>query len=489
MTFTEPTFAWFILVVYGLWLLCRRVERNQLGLLLVASLVFYGFNRWGLLPLILAYAVVNWAIGCWLERTSRARLVLGLGVAFNLGVLAFFKYTPLLLGTLNDALIGLGLPPGPRVPEQWAIPFGISFYAFTGIAYMVDVYRRTTDPETHLGRYALSVTFFPHLVAGPILRPNEYLTQLRPGCVPTEPVAPLEACLLIARGLFKKMVLADRIALAADPFFSHVGDPTTSGVWALPYVYLYAWQIFFDFSGYTDIARGLGLLFGYRWPDNFNLPYLAGSISDFWHRWHITLSRFLRDYLYIPLGGSRHGWWRTNLNLMVTMLLGGLWHGASWSFMAWGGLHGALLVLHRAWQQVPFQAWLKGLAGPAGWLWRGACVLLTFHAVAFAWCFFRLTTLSTSWECIQRCFRFDPALALVGGANDASLWLTLVGYGLLTALACQFEVLREWATKHARPALAPLANGFLWGFGVVLIMLALLLSPAGKTSAFIYFQF
>src|SRR5262245_33256411 len=170
--------------------------------------------------------------------TSRPRLVLALGVAFNLGVLAYFKYTPLLISTLNEALAAAGLGTGPAVPATWRIPFGISFFAFTGIAYMVDVYRRATSAERDLGRYTLSVTFFPHLVAGPILRPEEYLTQLRPGCVPTAPVAPLEACMLLARGFFKKMVLADRIALAIDPYFAHVADPTTHGVWALPYVYL-----------------------------------------------------------------------------------------------------------------------------------------------------------------------------------------------------------------------------------------------------------
>jgi D-alanyl-lipoteichoic acid acyltransferase DltB (MBOAT superfamily) len=485
MIFTDPAFAPFLLVVFALWLVCRRSEWSQLGLLLAASLFFYGHrHHWHLLPLILAYAGVNWAVGRRLAATARPRLVLGLGVAFNLGVLAYFKYTPMLWGTLNDVRAALGWPPGPPAPEGWAIPFGISFYAFTGIAYMVDVYRRATDPERNLGRYALSVTFFPHLVAGPILRPEEYLTRLRPGRVPTAPEAPLEACLLLARGYFKKMVLADRIALAADPFFSHVADPSTAGVWALPYVYLYAWQIYFDFSGYTDIARGLGLWFGYRWPDNFDLPYLAGSVAEFWHRWHITLSRFLRDYLYIPLGGSRCGWWRTNLNLMVTMLLGGLWHGASWSFLIWGGLHGTLLVLHRVWQRCPLGGRLARRTGP---LWRGLCVGLTFHLVALTWCFFRLTTPAQSWTCVCRCFTFEPARWLAGGAGDAGLWSLLVCYGLVSATAYRLARLRpEWAGGLVP---RPLAHGFMWGLGVGLLLLGMLLSPGGEAPPFIYFQF
>src|SRR5262249_54797106 len=286
--------------------------------------------------------------------------------------------------------------------EGWRIPFGISFYAFTGIAYMVDVFRRTTPAEANLPRYTLSICFFPHLVAGPILRANEFLTQLGPGRMPTRPLAPLQALGLIARGYFKKLVLADRLALAIDPFFAHVNDPTTAGVWALPYVWLYALQIYFDFSAYTDIARGLGLLFGYRWPENFHLPYLAANVAEFWHRWHATLSRFLRDYLYIPLGGSRGGPWRTARNLMITMLLGGLWHGAAWSFLLWGGLHGLFLVVHRAWSATALRGRLAGVGGAGGLVWRGVCVLATFHCVCLAWCFFRLTALPDSLACVRK---------------------------------------------------------------------------------------
>ena len=181
---------------------------------------------------------------------------------------------------------------------------GISFYSFTGIAYMVDIYRRARPAEPSLWRYSLFTSFFPQLVAGPILRAEEFLPQLKPDELPQRPEMPTEALALIARGYFKKLVLADSIALAIDPFFVDVMNPATLGVWSLPYLYLYAAQIYFDFSGYTDIARGLGLAFGFRWPENFSAPYLAASIRDFWRRWHMTLSRFMRDYLYIPLGGK-----------------------------------------------------------------------------------------------------------------------------------------------------------------------------------------
>jgi len=189
---------------------------------------------------------------------------------------------------------------------------------------MVDVYRGTAKPDGSLWRYCLFTTFFPHLLAGPILRAREFLVHLGPAELPQKPLAPAEGVFLLARGYFKKAALGDGIAVAVDPFFAHVGDPSTAGVWSLPYLYLYALQIYFDFSGYTDIARGLGLLFGFRWPENFDWPFLATSVRDFWRRWHMTLSRFLRDYLYVPLGGSRSGIPRTAAHIMVTMLVGGI---------------------------------------------------------------------------------------------------------------------------------------------------------------------
>src|SRR5262249_48727864 len=243
MTFTELPFWELTAVVFCLWLAVRHNYRATVGVLLAGSVVFYGYHRWQLLFLIFAYCVVDWATALWLERSSRPRLVLGMGVSFNLLVLAYWKYTPLLVRTfaLSEA------------PGNWIIPFGISFYSFTGIAYFVDVYRRVTPAEHSLLRYTLSAMFFPHLVAGPILRPDEFLTKLRPEVMPARTEAPLEAVFLLARGFFKKVVLADRLALGADPFFLHVGDVSTAGVWALPYVYFYALQIYFDFSGYTYI--------------------------------------------------------------------------------------------------------------------------------------------------------------------------------------------------------------------------------------------
>jgi alginate O-acetyltransferase complex protein AlgI len=488
MTFTEQAFWVLTAIVFALWVASRKNYRATVAVLLGGSIVFYGYKNWPLLSLLFLYCLVDWTVALGVERSRRPRLILGLGVTFNLLVLGYWKYTPLLLRTAARLATGLDLSV-PTAPTDWVIPFGISFYSFTGIAYMVDVYRGIVPAERNFLRYTLSAAFFPHLVAGPILRPDEFLTRLRPETMPTRTEAPLEATLLLARGFFKKMVLADRLALAADPFFAHIADGSTVGVWALPYVYLYALQIYFDFSGYTDMARGLGLLFGFRWPDNFDRPYLALSIQDFWRRWHITLSRFLKDYLYIPLGGSRHGEWRTCCNLMITMLLGGLWHGASWSFMIWGGLHGAFLVVNRLWSKTAAGRLARGLSGVPGVLWQLVCLVLTFHCVCVAWCFFRLTDFTQSLVCLSKCLSFDTGKQFAGDSGDPSLWLLLVAYTMVVWAIRRLTQAGVWEGVLVRPRLAPVAHGFLWGFGVVLLLLALLLSPGGEAPPFIYFQF
>jgi D-alanyl-lipoteichoic acid acyltransferase DltB (MBOAT superfamily) len=489
MSFVDKEFALFLPVVFGLWLLLRGRYTATVALLLVASLVFYGFRQWWVLPIIAGYCVVDWLTGVRLERTRRPRLVLAAGVSFNLIVLSFWKYTPLLLTTMAGLLGRPELRVEPIASGSWVVPMGISFYAFTGIAYMVDVYRREMPAEQNFWRYSLFTAFFPHLVAGPILRAREFLTHLRPGALPDRPLAPAEGTFLIARGYFKKVVLADSIALAIDPFFAHVSGPSTAGVWALPYVYLYALQIYFDFSGYTDIARGLGLWFGFRWPENFFRPYFATSVQDFWRRWHMTLSRFLRDYLYIPLGGSRRGPARVAVNLMLTMLLGGLWHGASWSFALWGGLHGLYLVINHVWSGTHLCGRLSALTGAPALVWRWARIALTFHAVCFAWCFFRLTNLSDSLACVRKWFVFDPGLAFAGGSAEMALWLLLATYGLASLAVHGLTRGAPTPIAIARLIEHPMTGGMVWGGAAGVLIVALLLAPGGDAPPFIYFQF
>ncbi|HJZ58180.1 MAG TPA: MBOAT family O-acyltransferase [Gemmataceae bacterium] len=480
MSFEDRPFLILFAVTYVLWWVVRRRERMAVALLLSASLVFYGHKHWGLLPILITYCVVDWAAGLVIERSQRPRLWMALGVSFNLAVLSFYKYTPLVVGTVWPYL-----PASLRASTQpdysgWAIPFGISFYAFTGVAYIVDVYRKTTRAEPNLLRYSLAAAFFPHLVAGPILRPHEFLDYVRPGRLATEPQAVPEATWLIARGFFKKLVVANRLGAAIDPFFAHVNDPSTAGAWALPYVYLYALQIYFDFSAYTDLARGIGLLFGYRWPENFDLPYLATNIAEFWRRWHMTLSRFLRDYLYIPLGGNRHGVVRTNVHLMITMLLGGLWHGASWSFLIWGGLHGVFLVIHKLWVATPVARALNALTGPVRGVWLLVAWALTFHAVCLAWCFFRLTAFADSVECVRKCVEFDPAKMWIGTYTDPSVLMALGSYAGVLLMA---------SSTRLRGEPTPFRNGFAWGLRAATLLLAVLLAPPDTGQPFIYFQF
>lgn len=491
MTFIELPFAILLAVTAALWLLCRRHYGARIAVLLIASFVFYGHNQWPLAGLLAAFCAVDWAIGRRIARSKRPGIPLAIGIACNLGVLVYWKYTPMLVDTL------VGVDPLVRA-DSWIVPAGLSFYALTGIAYLVDVYRRATPAEPNLARFAVYLSFFPHLLAGPILRAREFLPSLQPGATPDRPLALTEAALLLGRGYFKKMVLADRIAVAIDPFFLHVGTPATAGVWSLPFLYLYAFQIYFDFSGYTDIARGLALFFGFRWPDNFNLPYAAASVREFWRRWHMTLSRFLRDYVYIPLGGSRASRWRTPVNLMATMLIGGLWHGGSWSFVVWGGVHGAYLLVHRAWSRSDLAHSLGRLSGLPGLLWRLVCVVLTFHAVCLAWSFFRVPTLAGSLVCLRQCASVRGPL-FAGGSADVSVWLLIGIYGAfaLAARALTRSTLgpADDASLSAAPALPlgaaapPFVRGVAWGTAVALFALAVLLAPGGEPAPFIYFQF
>ena len=489
MSFIDRDFAWFLPLVLAFWWLTRGRYAAQIATMLCASLVFYGWRQPAVLGVIGAYCLVDWSIGIWLDRTRQRRAVLVLGLAFNLSVLCFWKYTPLVLTSLAAWLHRPELAAGVAQPGAWSVPMGISFYSFTGIAYMVDVYRRVGPAEQSLWRYSLFTSFFPHLVAGPILRAREFLSHLGPDELPQRPKMPMEALGLIARGFFKKLVLADSLALAIDPFFAEVAHPATAGIWALPYLYLYAWQIYFDFSGYTDIARGLGLAFGFRWPENFRAPYLARSIQDFWRRWHMTLSRFLRDYLYIPLGGNRGGAVWSAFTVMMTMTLGGFWHGASWSFLTWGAVHGIFLLMHRGWRHFASLRVMRFLQRVPQPIREFSGVVITFNAVSLAWAFFRLTNFGESWACLRKVVSFDPAKALVGGAGDASLWLLLIAYAIgslgFAALRRGKSLPDFFAGLRGRPFL----HGLIGGGAVGLLVVSLLLARTGEKAPFIYFQF
>ncbi len=344
--FPTMTFALFFVVVLGVsWKLHDRPVQWKL-FVLAASYLFYGWADWKFCLLLAGSTVGNWLVALALARArdDRARRAwMGLGVVANLALLGFFKYYGFFVDSVLAALQPLGLAPTALL-VQVALPVGISFFTFCAISYVIDVYRDEQEPVALLD-FAVYLSFFPHLVAGPIVRVSEFEPQLRRRRNPDN-VDATRAARLICRGLFKKVVIANYLATAiVDPVFvapsQHTNWELLVGAWA------YAVQIYADFSGYTDIAIGIALLMGIKFPDNFDQPYSSRSIQEFWRRWHMTLSRWLRDYLYIPLGGNRGGPSAEYRNLFLTMLLGGLWHGASWNFVIWGAFHGCGLAVER----------------------------------------------------------------------------------------------------------------------------------------------
>ncbi|MGA2055432.1 MAG: MBOAT family protein [Bradyrhizobium sp.] len=394
MLFSSYTFLFQFLPAVALAFAAARRHSPRAGILVLvgASLFFYAAWRPIYLLLLMASIAANFSLGLLMEDRRRRRAVGLTGVALNLALLCYFKYTGFILGSI-DMLTGA---PPPLL--NIVLPLGISFFTFQQIAYLVDV-MRGAPVERDIFSYGLFVSFIPHLIAGPLVHHAEMIPQFKRARTSRSALLAARGLAILAAGLFKKVVIADNLAQFVSPVFTHLdagGGVTTSWAWLA--TLSYTLQIYFDFSGYSDMAIGLALLFGIRLPVNFRSPYKAASIADFWRRWHITLSRFLRDYLYIPLGGNRLGEQRRYLNLMLTMLLGGLWHGAGWNFLIWGGLHGLYLCVNRLWQEG------RGLAGPAS---RLAAILswsITFFAVVIAWVFFRARTLAGAWQMLASLF-------------------------------------------------------------------------------------
>jgi D-alanyl-lipoteichoic acid acyltransferase DltB (MBOAT superfamily) len=398
--FPTATFAVFFALVLPLsWLLMPHPRLWQ-PFVIVASFVFYAWWDWRFVFLLAASIIANHLAAVGIHRSSGARLRKGLltaVVVFDLGLLAYFKYAGFLVTSAENLLTRVGVGASSSLVSA-ALPVGISFYTFMAISYVVDTYRRDLEPAPFV-RFAAYLSFFPHLVAGPIVRGSELLSQL---ARPRDPrrVDTARAAFLILSGLFLKVVIANHLAThIVDDVFA---DPDRhSSLEVLVGVYAYATQIFADFCGYTNIAIGLALLLGFDFPQNFDSPYTAVSLQDFWRRWHMTLSRWLRDYLYIPLGGNRGGRLLTYRNLMLTMLLGGLWHGAAWTFVAWGGIHGAGLACERFFDDRRRAAGRLRREGAARrWLGR----LVTFNVVCFAWIFFRADSFANATQVIERLF-------------------------------------------------------------------------------------
>jgi len=477
MLFPTVEYALFFLAVLAVaWPLAGRLTAHKVFLLL-ASYVFYGFWSWGSVPLLMAVSLFAGLVAQGMQHSQDERVRRGLlcfGVVVCLAVLAYYKYTSFLLLSAMGAwrLVGRspvgGLAGASRLMAP-LLPLGISFFVFHAISLLGDVYRRKLRGPLSLLDALLYVAFFPQLIAGPILRASRFIPQLRRQRDPAH-IRVNRAFLLILSGLFKKVIVSNTLATRlVEPVFAapasfHAGD-------VLLAIYGYAAEIYCDFSGYTDIAIGCALLLGYHFPRNFHAPYTATDPQEFWRRWHISLSTWLRDYLYIPLGGSRRGPWRTAANLMLTMLLGGLWHGASWTFVVWGGLMGVYLVGHRLWAAWPAVERLRA----AGW-WRWASRLLLFHAVCLGWVFFRSPTFALAGTVLRQ-------LGSRGAVTMAS-WpvMAALAVGLLGQYAPRVWRRGLEATMARLPAVA---NGALLAAGVCVIEL---LGPTG-VAPFIYFQF
>ncbi len=467
MLFTTIHFiGFFFLVFLVYWALPGK--RPRLIWLLLASIFFYmSWNPW-LITLILFSASVDYLAALKMEGMQhrwRRRLLLAASIGTNLGLLAVFKYVNFFLASAYTVQGWLGGAPSQRF-FQVILPLGISFYTFETISYIVDVYKRRTRPVRNPLEYALYILFFPHLVAGPIVRPRDFLPQLRRRHRFNWDRLQLGLQFFLI-GLFKKAVLADNLVGIVDPVFANPGLFGSAATWLA--VLAYSAQIYLDFSGYSDMAVGLAHMLGYRLPRNFNMPYLAVNIADFWRRWHISLSTWLRDYLFIPLGGSRGSRWQTCRNLMVTMLVGGLWHGANWTFVAWGGFHGLLLTAHKL---LPPWKWR------ASAVFRPLAILTTLLAVCVGWVFFRAQTFADAGIILNHLFHLGPGRSLPG----PQLWTV----GVVLAVLAAGYLLGAFAnlSRRERQLPAPVMGAALTG----LLLLVLLLSPEdGK--AFIYFQF
>jgi D-alanyl-lipoteichoic acid acyltransferase DltB (MBOAT superfamily) len=473
-------------VLAGFFLLGRFNHTAAAGFLALASLAFYGWWDWTFVPLLLGSIAFNWLVGSGISRLRDRRLAKGLlafGVIADLGVLALYKYTDFLIGNVN-ALTGAHLP-----LQHLVLPLGVSFFTFTQLAFLVDAYAGKAR-EYNPAHYGLFVTYFPHLIAGPILHHGEMMPQFaRPETYRPSLDNITTGALFFAIGLFKKVVLADVVSAWADPVFDGSGPVGFADAWTGALAYTL--QLYFDFSGYSDMAVGLSKAFNIDLPFNFASPYKAGSIVEFWRRWHMTLSRFLRDYVYIPLGGNRRGPVMRSVNLAATMLIGGLWHGAGWTFVIWGGLHGLYLLIAHGFRSLIGERGCEALSASLPWkLVAGA---VTFLAVVVAWVFFRAHDLPSAWNVVASMFNPDAAGApdLFVDPRGPLVIAVLLGVVWLAPNSQQLvlERLPRLWPAHAAPARRRASAFFALGAASAAVAFLAVMNVSKNVSAFIYFNF
>ena len=464
----EFIFVYLPITLLGYYLTAKFIKNGAAKIFLIfASVCFYSYWDINNLPILLASIVVNYAFGRCLTN-NRSKKVLMVGIAFNLLFLGYFKYTNFILENINY-LFNAGI-----AMKNIVLPLGISFFTFTQTAYLVDVYRGETKAYSK-SDYLLFVTIFPHLIAGPILYHRDMIPQFSQAERYKINYKNLTYGILwFTIGLFKKVVIADKLAIYADRVFNSTADLTMLDAWGGSLAYTL--QLYFDFSGYSEMAIGLGLLFNYNLPLNFNLPYRATSIIDFWRRWHMTLSSFLKNYLYIPLGGNRTG--HHLRNIMITMFLGGLWHGAGWTFIFWGVLHRITISITHPRRKIKYTL-------PQWMNW-----LLTFNAVNIAWIFFRAASFNDALNILIAMFdinrfaypysKFLAKYFSVFGNKDSTLIITdnllmLIGFVVLSVLVLKKEIIEKF-------------NVYLTATVIAAVLLYTVLKLSSVTT-FLYFQF
>lgn len=447
MLFNTLQFFVFFALVYALYVMFDHKRQNRM--LLVASYIFYGSWDWRFLFLILFSTALNYVCGikiCAINEPAKRKLLICLCVIGNLSVLGFFKYFNFFISSLGTLLSFFGFPPQTHF-FNIILPVGISFYTFQAMSYPIDIYRKKLTPTKNFFDFALFIAYFPQLVAGPIERARHLLPQiLAPRRVTLDKF--YEGAYLIFWGLFIKVFTADNLAGIVDPVFN--SPAPYNGAAVLVAVYAFAFQIFCDFAGYSTIARGLGKCMGFDIMLNFNLPYFATNPREFWQRWHISLSTWLKDYLYIPLGGNRKSTLVTYRNLAITMLLGGLWHGAAWTFVIWGAYHGFLLIIHRI--MIP---WLKTIKQPqnvfAARIWFFMRIVFFFHLACFGWMIFRAQSMNQVQQMLEGIIHnfnlFAPGLSSISRKLIFFTWILIlvqvwqfIKKDLLFIMKCNFAI-------------------------------------------------
>jgi alginate O-acetyltransferase complex protein AlgI len=482
MLFSSPVFLFFFLpTVLGLYFLFG--SRLQNGLLLAASLLFYIWGEGTYVLIMLAIIAVNYALGVLLQRLEAglsSRLVLALAVVANLGLLIAFKYSNFLVHQLNMVLVILKIAPLALRPVH--LPLGISFFTFHALSYVIDISRRKVQPGKPLD-FAVYMTLFPHAIAGPIVRYGDIAAQIRERLITSAGFA--EGVRRFILGLAKKVLVANSVAVTADAIFAIPARELTLGLSWLG-IACYTLQIYFDFSGYSDMAIGLAKLFGIDFLENFNYPYAARSLTDFWRRWHISLSTWFRDYLYIPMGGNRRGRARTCINLLTVFFLCGLWHGASWTFAVWGLFHGLFLTLERG-----------RLGRFIDSLWAPARHLYTLMVVAVGWTLFRAETLPHALALLRAMAGFGTGTSLIYHPDlYYNTQLVLALFAGVIASAPVLPLVARIRTRLLSPASGPTASLLRTGLALtelaslcLIFVASTMLLAAGTHNPFIYFRF